>query len=144
MALQGDLFEFNRCGIQLRELYEEGNPGEQHEFLAYRILYFLHVWSMTDLNNIISALSDTDRVHPAVAHALAVRSAMVIGDSNRFFALYVDAPNMSSYVMDHFAGSERLRAMRRICKRYPKQCAFGGWFFSSPLFTSQLPSEYLG
>ena len=38
---QGDRDEFNQCQTQLKALYSEGIPGQQAEFLAYRIFYLI-------------------------------------------------------------------------------------------------------
>ncbi len=40
---QSDLVEYNQCQSALRNLYELGIAGKSEEFLAYRILYLLHV-----------------------------------------------------------------------------------------------------
>lgn len=39
---QSDLGEYNQCQTQLRGLYASGISGNVMEFMAYRILYFLH------------------------------------------------------------------------------------------------------
>lgn len=39
--MQGDRGEFNQCQAQLKALYLEGVPGQQAEFVAYRILYLI-------------------------------------------------------------------------------------------------------
>lgn len=42
-VLQGELADFNQGSSSLRGLYDLGIPGNREEFLAYRILYLLHV-----------------------------------------------------------------------------------------------------
>lgn len=38
---QGDRGEFNQCQAQLKALYGEGVPGQEPEFVAYRVLYLI-------------------------------------------------------------------------------------------------------
>ena len=115
---KGDIGEFNQCQTQLRELYLQGIPGSQSEFLAYRILYFLMSRSASDLNNALAILTHIERCQPEVQHALKVRHASVTGNYIRWFQLYSSAPHMGKYLMGHFAQRERLVAMRAICKSF--------------------------
>jgi SAC3 family protein LENG8/THP3 len=53
-----------------------------------------------------------------VKHALAVQRALALGNYHAFFELYLNAPNMGGYIIDHFVDRERLRAllvMTRAC-----------------------------
>jgi SAC3 family protein LENG8/THP3 len=51
-----------------------------------------------------------------VKHALAVQRALAIGNYHAFFDLYLNAPNMGAYIMDHFVDRERLRALLVMTK----------------------------
>lgn len=113
---KGDLGEFNQCQTQLRALYREDLGGHPAEFVAYRILYFIHTCNRTDMNDVLTDLTITDKQQPAVKHALQVRSALASGNYHRFFRLYLDTPNMGAYLMDMFVGRERLAALANICK----------------------------
>ncbi|KAI4278633.1 MAG: hypothetical protein LQ337_000873 [Flavoplaca oasis] len=115
---EGDLSEYNQCQTQLRALYAQNLGGHPFEFLAYRILYFLHTSNRTDMNDVLADLTPTEKRHPAVKHALDARSALALGNYHRFFQLYLDTPNMGAYLMDMFVGRERLSALSAVCRGY--------------------------
>lgn len=113
-----DLGEYNQCQTQLRALYKQKLGGHAAEFLAYRILYFIYTCNRTDMNDVLSDLTQADREEPAVKHALDVRSALASGNYHRFFQLYLDTPHMGGYLMDMFVGRERLAALASLCRAY--------------------------
>ncbi|CAO1617387.1 unnamed protein product [Parajaminaea phylloscopi] len=115
---KGDLGEYNQCQSQLRTLYAYGLTGNQMEFLAYRILYLLHTRNRREVNALMSELTSASKQAPAVAHALAVRLALATHNYHRFFKLYVEAPNMNAYIMDHFVERERVAALTIIARAY--------------------------
>ncbi|KAL8703963.1 MAG: hypothetical protein Q9201_002864 [Fulgogasparrea decipioides] len=115
---KGDLSEYNQCQTQLRALYAQNLGGHPTEFLAYRILYFLHTSNRTDMNDVLADLTPTDKQDPDVKHALDTRSALALGNYHRFFKLYHDTPHMGAYLMDMFVARERLSALSVICKVY--------------------------
>lgn len=59
----------------------------------------------------MSELTSDSKRAPAVAHALSVRLAVATNNYHRFFKLYLDAPNMNAYIMDHFVERERVAAL---------------------------------
>jgi SAC3 family protein LENG8/THP3 len=113
---KGDLGEYNQCQTQLRALYGQNLGGHPMEFKAYRILYFMHTCNRTDMNDVLSELTLTDKTDRAVKHALEVRSALALGNYHRFFQLFLETPNMGAYLMDMFVARERLAALASICK----------------------------
>lgn len=113
---KGDLGEYNQCQTQLRPLYKQGLSGHPEEFLAYRILYFIHTCNRIEMSDVVANLTPADKKWPAVEHALNVRSALALGNYHRFFRLYLDTPNMGGYLMDMFVGRERLAALANICR----------------------------
>ncbi|KAI9199434.1 SAC3/GANP domain protein [Polychytrium aggregatum] len=115
---KSDLGEYNQCQAQLKQLYEHGLPGHVDEFMGYRILYFVHTINRQGLFNAISSLTDAQKASESVRHALAVRSSIAIGNYRQLFRLYLEAPNMSGYLMDQFIDRERIRAMKVICKAF--------------------------
>ncbi|GAM88233.1 hypothetical protein ANO11243_062640 [Dothideomycetidae sp. 11243] len=115
---RSDLGEYNQCQSQLRPLYKQNLGGRAGEFTAYRILYLIHTRNRTGMNDMLADLTVADKKHPAVTHALEVRSALATGNYHKFFKLYDDPPNMGGYLMDMFVQRERIAAMASICKAY--------------------------
>lgn len=113
---KGDLSEYNQCQTQLRALYAQKLGGHPAEFMAYRILYFLHTSNRIDMNDVLADLTPTEKQDRAVKHALETRSALALGNYHRFFELYLDTPNMGAYLMDMFVARERLAALSAICR----------------------------
>lgn len=116
----GDMVEYNQCQATLKMLYELGIPGKVEEFAAYRILMLLHGRNRSELNIYVGQLTTKQKADPAVAHALNVQRALAMGNYHSLFELYVNAPNMGAYIMDHFIPRERARALLVITKAYMK------------------------
>ncbi|KAK7056204.1 hypothetical protein VNI00_002756 [Paramarasmius palmivorus] len=111
MALESnDMVEYNQCQASLKMLYELGIPGKVEEFTAYRILMLLHG------RNRSGQLTPKQKSDPAVKHALSVQRALAMGNYHSFFVLYMNAPNMGAYIMDHFIDRERTKAIMVIAK----------------------------
>lgn len=128
---KGDLGEYNQCQTQLRALYKQNLGGHPVEFKAYRILYFIHTCNRTDMNDVLSDLTPTDKKKPAIRHALEVRSSLALGNYHKFFKLYLTVPDMGAYLMDMFVERERLAALACLCKSYV--CSPISGFSSLPL-----------
>ncbi|KZT09923.1 uncharacterized protein LAESUDRAFT_734984 [Laetiporus sulphureus 93-53] len=119
MALEvGDMVEYNQCQAMLRNLYELGIPGKVEEFTAYRILMLLHGRNKSELNLYVGQLTDRQKSDTAVRHALDVSRALAMGNYHSLFDLYLNAPNMGAYIMDHFIDRERMRALMVMTKAY--------------------------
>lgn len=130
---QSDMVEYNACQATLKNLYETGIKGKREEFTAYRILTLLHGHNRTglstvschipsltcsgpELNLYVGQLTTDIKMTPPVQHALAVSRALAMGNYHALFDLYLNAPNMGGYIMDHFVERERIRAMLVITK----------------------------
>ncbi|KAJ3576457.1 hypothetical protein NP233_g417 [Leucocoprinus birnbaumii] len=121
MALEtSDMVEYNQCQATLKTLYDLGIPGKVEEFAAYRILMFLHGRNRSELNLYVGQLTKKQKLDEAVKHALAVQRALAMGNYHSLFELYLSAPNMGAYIMDHFIDRERTRALITITKAYRK------------------------
>lgn len=70
------------------------------------------------MNSLMAQMAPEQRKDEAVKHALATRSALVVGNYCAFFRLYRDAPNMGAYLMDYYVKRERLTALSCICRAY--------------------------
>jgi hypothetical protein len=135
----GDLNEYNQCQTQLKELYRQLSKQEatdddsikgdalinQSEFTAYRLLYYIFLscnskydGGSSDLFQIMDSLTQDERNHDAVAHALNVRVAVADADYHAFFCLYKDAPNLGRLLMDYIVPSMRKAGLHRLHKAY--------------------------
>ncbi|KAJ7695104.1 SAC3/GANP/Nin1/mts3/eIF-3 p25 family-domain-containing protein [Mycena rosella] len=114
----GDMVEYNQCQATLKTLYDLGIPGRVEEFTAYRILMFLHGRNRSELNLYVGQLTPKQKADPAVQHALSVQRALAMGNYHALFGLYATSPNMGAYIMDHFVGRERAKALMVITKAY--------------------------
>lgn len=72
---------------------------------------FLLTCSPLDLNLYVGQLTHEQKSEPAVVHSLAVLRALSMGNYHAFFDLYLNAPNMGAYIMDHFIDRERIKAL---------------------------------
>ncbi|KAH9176031.1 SAC3/GANP/Nin1/mts3/eIF-3 p25 family-domain-containing protein [Lactarius sanguifluus] len=121
MALEvADMVEYNQCQSSLKGLYELGIPGNDEEFTAYRILMLLHGRNRSELNLYVSQLTPKQKASSAVKHAMAVQRALALGNYHAFFELYLNAPNMGAYIIDHFVDRERLRALLVMTRAYQR------------------------
>ncbi|KAF9245278.1 SAC3/GANP/Nin1/mts3/eIF-3 p25 family-domain-containing protein [Melanogaster broomeanus] len=119
MALESaDMVEYNQCQATLKTLYELGIPGKVEEFTAYRILMLLHGRNKSELNLYVGQLTPRQKVDPAVQHALRVHRAVSMGNYHTLFEMYLSAPNMGAYIMDHFIDRERAKAILIMTRAY--------------------------
>ena len=70
----------------------------------------------TDMNLYVGQLTERQKSDPAVRHALSVQRAVAMGNYHALFDLYLNAPNMGAYIMDHFIDRERIRALMVMTK----------------------------
>ena len=70
-----------------------------------------------ELNLYVSQLTPRQKSSPPVKHALEVQKAQAMGNYYSLCRLYIDAPNMGAYIMDHFIDRERAKGMLTITKR---------------------------
>lgn len=97
--------EYNKCQHQLIPLYEElgasseggkATIGCYYEFLAYRCLYLAYTaqGDSHDARQLLMDMSEEERAHPWVAHAVRVRAAVACENWGRFFKLYRLTPTI--------------------------------------------------
>lgn len=111
----GDLAEYNQCQTALKALYKEGVEGCKAEFIAYRVIYYaVKGTESAHVSDLKEALSPQWRAEACVAHALAVRGAIKLGDAAAFFKLFAAAPNLGRALMD--AAVEKARARTRLAE----------------------------
>ena len=71
---------------------------------------------LADLNLYVGQLTERQKADHAVRHALSVQRALAMGNYHALFDLYMNAPNMGAYIMDHFIDRERIRALMVMTK----------------------------
>jgi hypothetical protein len=131
IALQeGDINEYNQCQTQLKELFDKLSAEYKavenlHEFLAYRLLYYVFLSTTdsynggsSDLFNIILSLTPEQREDPAIRHALDVRESVSLGDYKRFFRLHETAPHLGRFLTERMVATMRMRSLRPIAKAF--------------------------
>ena len=69
-----------------------------------------------ELNLFVGRLTSQQKADSAVRHALDVQRALSIGNYHALFELYLNAPNMGAYIMDHFIARERAKALMIMAK----------------------------
>lgn len=69
-----------------------------------------------ELNLYVGQLTPRQKTDPAVRHALRVQRALSMGNYHALFEMYLNAPNMGAYIMDHFIDRERAKALTIMTK----------------------------
>ena len=67
--------------------------------------------SCPDFNGLLAGLTPEQREDESVKHALAVRTSLATSNYHLFFKLFLIAPKMGPYMMDHFLDRERVNAL---------------------------------
>jgi hypothetical protein len=110
------LGEFNQCQTQLIILYEEGWKGNEFEFIAYRLLYYIAQNNMSDVIRLLSDLTPPAKNNLAVKHALQVREAVVLNNYHSVFKLYSKTPNKGGFLLEKFMAEQRITALNILVK----------------------------
>jgi len=104
----------------------------QHEFIAYRVIYYVYLTGnkkyeggSSDLFKIMLSLTPEQKEDPVIMHALKVRVAVAEFDYHAFFNLQDSAPKMSAYLMDYLVPQVRHAALQRMHKAYRPSVAVG-------------------
>lgn len=119
LALENnDLGEFNQCQTVLRDLYAGGISGNQMEFLAYRLLYFIYQNSHSDISSLLAQLTPIAKRDFAVQHALQVREAVAFNNYHKLLKLQQITPNKGGYLVDRCIDNMRNMALKIILKSY--------------------------
>lgn len=71
-----------------------------------------------ELNLYVGQLTPRQKAADAVQHALRVQRAQSMGNYRAMFELYMNAPNMGAYIMDHFIARERAKGLVIMSKAY--------------------------
>ncbi len=81
------------------------------------ITIFLSVNKLSaELNLYVGQLTRQQKEDSVVQHALSVQRALTMGNYHSLFKLYMGAPKMGGYIMDHLIARERAKALIVISK----------------------------
>lgn len=86
----------------------------------------LTFWSLSciELNLYVGQLTSRQKGDPAVQHALDVQRALATGNYHKLCALYLTAPFMGPYIMDHFIDRERVKGLMVMTKASVRLISF--------------------
>jgi len=73
---------------------------------------------VAELNLYVGQLTPRQKADSAVQHALEVQRALATGNYYKLCALYLTAPYMGPYIMDHFIDRERVRGLMVMAKAF--------------------------
>ena len=105
--------------------------------ICYRGVLISLCFVVVDLNLYVGQLTSSLKSDPSVKHALAVQRALGTGNYHSLFDLYMNAPNMGAYIMDHFIDRERCRALIIMTKAYVhSRCEYYRAELTTPLCLS--------
>lgn len=114
-----DTTEYNQCQTRLMDLYEENaGAGNPHEFISYRILYYIYINNPSAATKAIASLTPKQSASDDIQFAAKVFRAWSSGNYLQFFRAYLDAPKMSGYLMDIYVQRERNIALRKLVRAY--------------------------
>jgi len=75
-------------------------------------------WGAKELAWVVEEVIEEDFEFQSIKHALEVRSTLATANYHKFFELFLKAPNMGAYLMDHFIERERIAALTVLCKAF--------------------------
>ena len=79
--------------------------------MAYQFLYYVFCELEAETLRMLKTLTEEDKKHEPVDHALKMRNALVMGNYARFFKLYRVAPNKGKALIDVFIDKIRVLAL---------------------------------
>lgn len=86
--------------------------------MACRRTLVRSIYRSPELNLYVGQLTAKQKADGPVKHALDVQRSLATGNYHKLFLLYLNAPNMGAYIMDHFIDRERAKALMVITKAY--------------------------
>lgn len=86
--LNKDRGEFNQCQTCLKQLYKEGIPGNETEFIVYNILYLTFMKSHLEMVSLISSICPSLKSKDFINSSIKLYIAHVNSDYIKFFKIY--------------------------------------------------------
>ena len=97
---------------------ENVGAGNPHEFMSYRILYYIYINNPSAATKAIASLTPKQSASDDIQFASKVFRAWSSGNFLQFFRAYLDAPKMSGYLMDIYVQRERNIALKKLLRAY--------------------------
>ena len=121
LALQEqDYPEFYKVQSFLMGLYKDNEDARhnEHEFMAYRLFYWMLNNNTVDMTKDIRNMGLTLKKHRSVVHAIALHQALELSDYVSFFRLYAETPNNGKCIVDTLRDRMRTRSLRVMLRSY--------------------------
>lgn len=116
----GDADQFNKCQMQLYELYHSGINGRKYEFLMYRILYLTLNSEKNVLNRFLKEQSIEELTTMPVKKVLSLKKALTMGNIDFVFNQLVEGFEGTRFLLKLFLVKLRIWALQIISKSYGK------------------------
>lgn len=116
----GDADQFNKCQMQLYELYRSGIEGRKYEFLMYRILYLTLNSEKNVLNRFLKEQDMEDLETVPVKKVLNLKKCLTMGNIDFVFQQLVEGFEGTRFLLKLFLDKLRIWALQIISKSFGK------------------------
>lgn len=116
----GDADQFNKCQMQLYELYCAGIKGRKYEFLMYRILYLTLNSEKNVLNRFLKEQDMEDLETVPVKKVLNLKKSLSMGNIDFVFQQLVEGFEGTRFLLKLFLDKLRIWALQIISKSFGK------------------------
>ena len=120
----GETDQFNKCLMQVSELYDEGIKGRKHEFMMYRALYLTLNSEKNILIRYLKELDHKDLNTKPMKSVLKLMNNLVRGNFNYIFKQLEQGMEGTKLLIKMFLFKLRIWALQIIAKSFSKNIGF--------------------